>query len=357
YLQYDVTWASIALLYYDWALTFPDEVEYIWKAGIAFPTVLYVFCRYALLANVMYLLEISNLLGSRVSRYMHGTATRAQYTLQFVNRHCQGCRRAHFSSLSITCDNWAKFVAALSVFGRAAIIVTLIGRTYAVCSQSRWILAYLLALGIVCVVADAVRSAAEVTLFSPCPATGLRSFFMIAFETSVVILTTIRTIQALRVGGPWRSQKHRLIYLIFEEGKGLISDITRRQMFNNLFPGILYFWYTGFLQRLLDGLTLPLSGAFTARFILHLRAWRRKHAGVYFISTVQDPNVGSEHLAPEFSPPSSGNRTVIDLESSLSRSVPALDDFGEDPVAREIRQSESGIAVQVDFWIEHHEAI
>ncbi|KAJ3839420.1 hypothetical protein F5878DRAFT_660284 [Lentinula raphanica] len=86
YLQYDVTWASIgnhpsgckdllhalninftALLYYDWALTFPDEVEYIWKAGMTFPTILYVFCRYALLANVMYLLEISNLLGSRVS--------------------------------------------------------------------------------------------------------------------------------------------------------------------------------------------------------------------------------------------------------------------------------------------------
>ncbi|KAJ3839419.1 hypothetical protein F5878DRAFT_678264 [Lentinula raphanica] len=109
--------------------------------------------------------------------------------------------------------------------------------------------------------------------------------------------------------------------------------------------------------RLLDGLTLPLSGAFTARFILHLRAWRRKHAGVYFISTVQDPDVGSEHPTPAFSPPSSGNRTVIDIESSLSRSVPALGDFGEDPVAREIRQSESGIAVQVAFWIEHHEAI
>ncbi|KAJ3817354.1 hypothetical protein F5880DRAFT_1618353 [Lentinula raphanica] len=112
-----------------------------------------------------------------------------------------------------------------------------------------------------------------------------------------------------------------------------------------------------FLQRaprLLDGLTLPLSGAFTARFILHLRAWRRKHAGVYFISTVQDPQVrGSEHRVPEFSPPSSG----IDLESRLSQSVPAMGDFGEDPVARVIRQSESGIAVQVDFWIEHHEAI
>ncbi|KAJ3816958.1 hypothetical protein F5880DRAFT_1618748 [Lentinula raphanica] len=131
YLQYDVTWASIgnhpfgfkdllhalninftALLYYDWALTFPDEVEYIWKAGITFPTILYAFCRYALLANVIF---------------------------------------------SVTCDDWKKFVSALSVFGRAAIIVTLIARTYAVCSQSRWILVYLLALGIVCVVADAVH--------------------------------------------------------------------------------------------------------------------------------------------------------------------------------------------------------
>ncbi|KAJ3967645.1 hypothetical protein EV361DRAFT_929529 [Lentinula raphanica] len=323
YLQYDVTWASIALLYYDWALTFPDEVEYIWKAGITFPTILYVFCRYALLANVMYLLEISNLLGS---------------------------------SFSITCDNWAKFVAALSVFGRAAIIVTLIGRTYAVCSQSRWVLAYLLALGIVCVVADALHVPAEtcVDVKNPAMSTGLRSFFMIAFETSVVILTTIRTIQALQVGGPWKSQKHRLIYLIFEEGIlyfCIVTVLTIATVILDLRAP------TGFLQRLLDGLTLPLSGAFTARFILHLRAWRRKHAGVYFISTVQDPDVGSEHPTPAFSPPSSGNRTVIDLQSSLSQSVPALGDFGEDPVAREIRQSESGIAVQVDFLVEHHEAI
>ncbi|KAJ3745740.1 hypothetical protein DFH05DRAFT_1047407 [Lentinula detonsa] len=75
YLQYDVTWASIVLLYYDWLLTIPEE----------------------------------------------------------------------------------KFVSALSVFGRAAIIATLIARTYAVCSQNRWIAVYLLGLGIVCVVTDAVR--------------------------------------------------------------------------------------------------------------------------------------------------------------------------------------------------------
>ncbi|KAH7878920.1 uncharacterized protein C8R40DRAFT_1037324, partial [Lentinula edodes] len=124
---------------------------------------------------------------------------------------------------SVTCDNWMKFVAALSVFGRAAIIVTLISRTYVVCSQNRWIAIYLIALGLVCVVADAFHVPAEKCVDSAdppmlCIASALRSFFMIAFETSVVLFTTIRTFQALRAGGPWRRQRHHLTFLIFEEG-------------------------------------------------------------------------------------------------------------------------------------------
>ncbi|KAE9399231.1 hypothetical protein BT96DRAFT_820880 [Gymnopus androsaceus JB14] len=55
------------LLYYDWILTFPKEVKYIWGARFSLSTLFYIFCRYALLANVLYLLEISNVLGSRVS--------------------------------------------------------------------------------------------------------------------------------------------------------------------------------------------------------------------------------------------------------------------------------------------------
>ncbi|KAJ3986299.1 hypothetical protein F5890DRAFT_1407695, partial [Lentinula detonsa] len=135
YLQYDVTWVSIVLLYYDWLLTFPEEVEYVWKARLSKSTVYYVFCRYALVANVLYLLEISNILGSRVRYYL------------------------------LTCDNWRIFVSALSVCGRAAIIATLIARTHAVCSQNRWILAYLVALGIACVVTDAVRGPELTQLF------------------------------------------------------------------------------------------------------------------------------------------------------------------------------------------------
>ncbi|KAL0570700.1 hypothetical protein V5O48_011263 [Marasmius crinis-equi] len=67
YLQFDIQWASIALLYYDYALTFTSEVEHIWRSKLRFSTVLYVLCRYALVANVLYLLAISKHLGERLA--------------------------------------------------------------------------------------------------------------------------------------------------------------------------------------------------------------------------------------------------------------------------------------------------
>ena len=48
------------LLYYDYVLTFGMEVTLIWSQRFRTSTVLYVFCRYALVANVIYLLSIAN---------------------------------------------------------------------------------------------------------------------------------------------------------------------------------------------------------------------------------------------------------------------------------------------------------
>lgn len=50
----------IALLYYDYILTFGMEVEYIWRQRFRFSTVLYICCRYALVANVIYLFAASD---------------------------------------------------------------------------------------------------------------------------------------------------------------------------------------------------------------------------------------------------------------------------------------------------------
>jgi hypothetical protein len=52
---------ATALLYYDYVLTFPYEVKYIWGRRISPTTFLYWGCRYAMLANLLYLLQLSRL--------------------------------------------------------------------------------------------------------------------------------------------------------------------------------------------------------------------------------------------------------------------------------------------------------
>lgn len=75
------------MLYYDYILTFPDELRYIWREGslMRFSTLLYICCRYALLVNLIYLLVFSG-------------------------------------ALKETCEGWFRLVGILSIVGRAAII-------------------------------------------------------------------------------------------------------------------------------------------------------------------------------------------------------------------------------------------
>ncbi|KAL1661543.1 hypothetical protein GGF50DRAFT_129405 [Schizophyllum commune] len=62
FIQFCIQWSSIALLYYDYSLTLADERKLIWSQTLGVTTVLYVLCRYALVANVLYLLAISHLI-------------------------------------------------------------------------------------------------------------------------------------------------------------------------------------------------------------------------------------------------------------------------------------------------------
>jgi hypothetical protein len=43
-----------AILYFDYTLTIIDEIEYIWRQPWKLTTVFYVFCRYSLVANVLF---------------------------------------------------------------------------------------------------------------------------------------------------------------------------------------------------------------------------------------------------------------------------------------------------------------
>uniref|UniRef100_A0A0W0ETV2 DUF6533 domain-containing protein n=1 Tax=Moniliophthora roreri TaxID=221103 RepID=A0A0W0ETV2_MONRR len=282
YLQFDIQWSSIALLFYDYALTFPMEVKYMWGTKPRLSTALYILCRYALVANVLYLLAIAKKLGSRV---------RILY-----------------------CDTWYKIIGALSVFGRGAVIgrdapsfLTFSARTYAIFGRNRWILAYLSLLGLACVALDIMH------------VPGLRCVGSSSIPIGRKLIYSA-TEQAFRVNGAWRTQKGGFLYMIFEQGILYFSVIS---LFTTAAVVLNYRAPAGFFQRLLNALTLPLSGLLTARFLLHLRKWEYKQKNLG-ISSQGSPNSGTATMGSFRAAPGRGQSTVLST---------IIEDFGEDPVA------------------------
>ncbi|KDQ23268.1 hypothetical protein PLEOSDRAFT_1024233, partial [Pleurotus ostreatus PC15] len=149
YLQFDIQWSSLALLFYDYALTFPSEVKYIWGSKMRLSTFLYIFCRYALVANVLYLLAIANQLKQGVRPNLLPPTQLLMYPCISVSS-TPAISVLHDGS----CDTWYKIIGALSVFGRAAVIVTFTSRTYAIYARNTYILVYLGLIGATCIALD-----------------------------------------------------------------------------------------------------------------------------------------------------------------------------------------------------------
>jgi len=55
-----------ALIYFDYCITFPDEVRLIWRRKFRYITALYILCRYAMLSNLLYLLYMAGFIPKRV---------------------------------------------------------------------------------------------------------------------------------------------------------------------------------------------------------------------------------------------------------------------------------------------------
>ncbi|TFK48137.1 hypothetical protein OE88DRAFT_1664511 [Heliocybe sulcata] len=184
FLQFRIQYSSIALLYYDYTLTLPKEVKYIWSSKFGLSNVLYVCCRYALLANVLYVIAMSHASGS-------------------------------------SCNTWYKVVSAISVLGRAAVIAVFTLRAYVVFSRSRLVLVYLGLLGAICVGLDIaqVPGVQCVGRSGGQTASALLSILMVVFEFSSAFLTTLRSIQAMKANGlSFKEQKKGIFYLILEHG-------------------------------------------------------------------------------------------------------------------------------------------
>ncbi|KAE9404974.1 hypothetical protein BT96DRAFT_955426 [Gymnopus androsaceus JB14] len=190
FIKFRMQYCSIAVLYYDYALTFPDEVRYIWrrKSLTQISTLLYILCRYAIPGNLLYLL-------------------------------------ANTGSLGGGCNTWYRFVAALSVMGRASIIVK----------------------------------------------TDVLSILIPVYDFFVAAFTIIRGIQALKHMPPTASLQDSFYYILVEqESPRAISLITVTVSVVNFHP-VSPTGGAAFLGRL-NAIAVPISGVLIARFLLRLRA-------------------------------------------------------------------------------------
>ncbi|KAH7904440.1 hypothetical protein BJ138DRAFT_1019153, partial [Hygrophoropsis aurantiaca] len=285
----------LALLYYDYCLTFPLEVKYIWGVKFKFSTALYICCRYALLANLLYLLAIAHV----------------------INKVC---------GLHPSCNGWYAVNGYLSIVGRAAVLTVFAARTWAVCGRSTLILAGMGSLGVLCIAFD-FWHVSGVSCSGPTPpdiqvANTLLSITVCVFECIGTAITSIRCLQALRVQKKLKQgYKNSIMFLMLKEGI-------------MYFCGVFAFTFTavvlnfeepsGFFGRLLNALTLPISGLLSARLLLHLREWADQSR----VSVTSDRE--GYHAKTDGSP-QHGIASVSFHAATVGR-WSGTDEFGGDPV-------------------------
>ncbi|EDR01318.1 uncharacterized protein LACBIDRAFT_295613 [Laccaria bicolor S238N-H82] len=227
----------VVVLYYDYILTFQEEVTYIWCQRFRISTILYIMCRYALIANIVYLFALADKLSVRVVQ--------------------------------------------------AATMAMLYSR-----NQTVGLVLGVMAIATLC--ADIAK-----LIYQP---RGVLAIFMCIFEVTSAILTIVRIVQAMKAVGPWRLQKASLNYLLFEQGLLYIISVTTLSV---AALTLNYQREIGFIQRLLNGLKLPISGLMTARFLLHLRRWdynrsRPSHISIHATDIESGAPIEPQSFAEEF---------------------------------------------------------
>ncbi|EIW87455.1 hypothetical protein CONPUDRAFT_79472 [Coniophora puteana RWD-64-598 SS2] len=241
FVQFCIQFSSLALLYYDYILTFPLELQYMWRKKVMVSTVLYCFCRYALLANLFYL-----------------------FAIEKVVQNCKG---------------WYQFDGYLSVCGRGAVLGVFAARTYVVCSQSKPVLAIMGFLWISVVALDFWHTTGDKCSGATDPdmtiANTALSISICVFESIGTVITAIRCVQARREVLKSKKlflQDSNIFVFLLREGFiyffGVFGFTLAAVVLNFAAPA-------GFKGKLINALVLPVSGILSARLLLYLR--QNKH--------------------------------------------------------------------------------
>ncbi|PPQ78821.1 hypothetical protein CVT25_010690 [Psilocybe cyanescens] len=176
---------------------------------------------------------------------------------------------------------------------------------------------------------------------------------IVVYEVLAAIFTTFRGWQALRIRVDLTSGMNRLQYLVVQQGILYFCFVSIFTMSTLI---MLHIAPSGsFLQRLFNGLTLPISGIMTARFILHLREWDHK------VTTASEGSVMEPIEFQQPSPESEGSEQDHEDESeyvnererehersrSRSGSGSIIDEFGRCPVRQ--ARIERKLSIQNDI--------
>lgn len=287
FVKNSVQYATVALLSYDYSLTWMREVNYVWRQKFTLSTALYIVCRYSMITNVIYSL-----------------VTKGMFPI-------------------LSCDQGYKVCSSLGILTRGAILVVWGARTSAVYNNNKYILMIFGTMIALISILDIIRVPYVVCKGNPGDPiieTFLASL-VVFYELLVAILTATRSWNALRAGGFWR-EKTSLVDLIIRDG--LLYFISA----SFLTVGTLVLLHTAstgsIFQRLLNPFTLPVSGLVTARFILHLREYEHRRT---FGSVIDEGYCSSIHFEENIKQLSTGSGIMAQ--------------FGEDPVLRARREADT----------------
>ncbi|KAF9566582.1 hypothetical protein CPC08DRAFT_102570 [Agrocybe pediades] len=285
FVQYSIQYIGIALIYYDYSLTWTREVNLVWKRNFSFSTALYIACRYSMVSNVFYLVALAGKLPAVIS-----------------------------------CNTGYQICSALAVIGRLAILVVLATRSYALYESNKYVLSLFISLGITIFVLDSMH----VKLVACVPTHGknipetLMAILVVVYEVLSAGFVTSRAFQALKIRKDIKTHAKRLDFLILQQGILYFCFVS---IFTSSKLVLLYTARSdSYVQRLLNGLTLP--------FILHMREWNHKaiHGETDIKISLPIAFRHTNHQEGEEAEAGGGDSNFPSVAPSVQ------DEFGQDPV-------------------------
>ncbi|TEB23650.1 hypothetical protein FA13DRAFT_1739826 [Coprinellus micaceus] len=225
----------------------PSELKFIWTQPKKPSTYFYFFCRYSLLANLLWLLE---------------KAGRPEVLVGMPDLQEKG----------LSCNTVAKTAGGVGAFRAYWAVWGL--RTHALATDMQrkvvsWVLGFIAFCIVVCLIAkEIVQSCSDPPWLTNVGITI--AVLVLLFEILAFAIASWRAWSSIRQDTKfWENPRKSLNYVVFSQGLLYLTAV----LLSSIVTAVCNLQIWGGFARPLNSLKLPLSCLLTARFILQLRKW------------------------------------------------------------------------------------